>query len=110
MAKAAKRKTGKATTPTTREVERRVAQLALQRDVRLERRIQKLARQLRRELIRSDDALVDLARFVMDRLTEPEEEPRTEGDPPEGSPEDLEAHPWKKTGAVEREPVGAANT
>jgi hypothetical protein len=75
MAKTTKRKSRAPATPNAREAERRAARQALQRDVRQEKQIQALARQLRRELVKSDDALVELTRFVMDRLTEPDEPP-----------------------------------
>jgi hypothetical protein len=75
MPKPTKRKPRAAAPANARELERRTARLALQRDVRQEKQIQSLARQLRRELVKSDDALVDLTRFVMQRLTEPAEQP-----------------------------------
>jgi hypothetical protein len=75
MAKPTKRKSRAPATPNAREAERRAARLALQRDVRQEKQIQALARQLRRELVKSDDALVELTRFVMERLTEPDDPP-----------------------------------
>lgn len=74
MSKKAKRNTRAATTPTQREIERRAARLALQRDVRQERQIQVFARQLRREMVKSDEALINLAHYITDQFTDPEPE------------------------------------
>jgi len=76
------------------------AKQRLQRALRFERQIQALTRQLIRALKRSDDMLAELGSELMNRVTEPDDEPSTQGDPPDGSPEDFDAHPWKRTAAA----------
>jgi len=72
MSKRPKKRPAKRATETVADRERLDAKRALQKSLRLEREIQGLSRQLGRALKTSDDCLAELARTVLDRVTEPE--------------------------------------
>lgn len=75
MAKTTKRKGKAAIAPDDAQVVREQAKRRLQRAIRFERQIQALSRRLVREMRRSERKLVDLAREVMNRITEPDGDP-----------------------------------
>ena len=74
MAKTTKRKGKTLIGPDDAQVVREQAKRRLQRAIRFERQLQQLSRRLVREMRRSEYSLVELAREVMHRVTEPKPE------------------------------------